>query len=328
MHIIDPNTLERLNAYIEADTRYAVAPIPTPLDRVVAEPACISKVNPAAELQAIERLAAATSFHDYRATSPAWKTIIARPYESSRQDYTRSASAIMALGWLGDPDQRAHALSHYNGLLGRADPSKAQDALFKACWGIAPPDGAAGLRSWAGREADRVASELKLNDPNRAPGATRTLESRHDMLLQFANLDTARLDRDFSTRKEVEALPPAARARRLARMYARLAPEPSAELVWWAALTLIRLPVAEPDTAPIIHSEFLKIAEEHTGDFAEMQPIADATRARAFRACRFFNGPMQPADLVWAAQQPDTGTDLLVLRPDWDYPSPHSHGAH
>ncbi len=327
MPIIDPSTLERLDAYLEADTRYDVAPIPTPLDQLVAEPVCISRITPDAELQVIERLADLTSFHTYRRTAPQWKTIIARPYESSAQDYRRSAAAMMALAWLGEDDQRAHALNHYNGLLGRADPAKAQEPMFKACWALAPADGAAGLRAWARREADRLGAELKHTDPNQAPGAVRTLESRQDMLLQFANLDTARLDRDLAARREIEAMPTPARARRLARVYARLDPAPSTELVWWAALTLNRLPAAEPKAAEVIQTEFIAIAEAHKGEHGERQPQMDAIRARAIRASRYFGGVPQPSDLIWAAKQPDPGIDLLVLRPDWEYPAPHTHGT-
>lgn len=327
MPIFDPSTLERLDAYLEADTRYDVAPIPTPLERVVAEPVCISRITPGAELQVIERLADATSFHDFRKTSPQWKAIIARPYESSPQDYRRSAAAIMALAWLGEPDERAHALNHYTGLLGRADPAKAQDSMAKSCWALAPADGAAGLRAWARREADRLGAELKHTDPNQAPGAVQTLESRQDMLMQFANLDTARLDRDFAARREIEAMPTPARARRLARMYARLDPAPSPDLVWWAALTLNRLPALEPKAAEVIQAEFITIADSQKGEHGDLQPQFDAIRARSIRACRYFGGVSQPEDLIWAAKQPDPGTDLLVLRPDWEYPAPHTHGS-
>jgi hypothetical protein len=318
----DHDTIARVNDFLNAETHYKLAPIPAPIDVPTALPICLQHISPAKGPKTLAKLAGLTVLHDMTATAKSWMLVIERPTEVEAKDYDRSAQAVIALSWLGDDEQRSHAASYYTGMLARADPNTAQRPLSQACWAISPADRARGLRRWAEAEIDRLKADRARPSPARTPAQTRHIETRIDMVSQFANLEAARLDREFNLRRAADALPPIERAKHLVDIYCEVEPSGSAEIVWWAAMSLARVPKADPDRLVVVSERFMSVARAHEGDFAERQPEFDGTRAKALRGAIYFGAQPTEQEHVWLSEQADAGLDILVLRPDWKYDVP------
>ena len=123
------------------------------------------------------------------------------------------------------------------------------------------------------------------------------------------------------------------------------------EIQYWSSIMLLRLggttdpvsfdpaavskaPPAETDEAKarrvnreLIAGEFHKDALSRRGKLEDERKQArrDLYRARSLRAAYYFGHAGEPEDRVWLGSQPDPGTDVLALRPDWEYPMACGH---
>lgn len=320
----DHDTIARVNDFLNAETHYRIAPIPAPVHVPTALPICLKHITPAQGPKKLAKLAGLTVLHDMTATAESWMRVIERPTEVEAKDYERSVQAVIALSWLGDNEQRSHAASHYAGMLTRADPNAAQRPLTQACWAVSPADRARSLRRWAEAEIDRLNADLARPNPARTPVQTRHIETRIDTVTQFAALETVRLDREFEIRRAADVLPPIERVIHLVDLYCETKPTGSAEIVWWAAMSLARIPKYEPDRVVAVFERFIAIARAHEGDFAERQPEFDGMRAKALRGAIYFGAQPTEREHIWLSEQVDAGLDILVMRPDWKYDVPES----
>ena len=129
------------------------------------------------------------------------------------------------------------------------------------------------------------------------------------------------VDQANALRSAIEAQPNVeARALGLVTFYLGERPEATPALEKWAGLTLVRMPDYE-----IIARLFKERARHYDKKDPATQDELDALRARALRGAVYFGGVVENAEKEWLAKQTDEGADLLALRPDWKYPSRHSH---
>ncbi|HEY4329747.1 MAG TPA: hypothetical protein VGN88_08420 [Phycisphaerae bacterium] len=320
-----PSPDSQLQAYYEADTRYSIIPIPAPVDRTVAELFAIPKIIRTNTVEHLAKLSRLCIFHNLTGTAKSWEAMIARPSETAPADVQKSAHAIAALAWVGTPEQWKKADDYFKGLLARANPDDNRESMAIACNALGPAEGTASLKAWANKEADRLEKESIKPTKPAPPETLRNLGIKADMIRQFANLDTAQLEREFNVRRTVEAIAkPEERAPRLASIYCETGNENGASLVWWAACMMIRQ-VSDADFHQALIDALLRIAQDKARVDKVRQPELDATRSRALRAGLYFTALLEPVDQLWLPKQKDLGADLLVLRPNWKYAAPHAH---
>ncbi len=302
----EQDTRQQIEAYLEADGLYSIVPIPAPLDVAVALEVCLPKIEPKTSEEELSRLSRLVVFHDLRPTAGAWDTLLQR-----LGDVPKSAAAIIALAWLGDEEQRLRAAAHYRNWLERADPDRDRPLAAEVCAALGPSVGTVDLKAWA----EKAAENLARGNPGRND------ELRMEMIRQFANLDIPEIERDFEVRAEIEK---DGAIGRLAEIYCDAAPESHSAMIWWSAVTLNRL-AKDAETRKEIVERFAAIARQHARAGEGEQEEADGIREAALRAASFFGFEPPMPDRIWLADREDHGALLLVLRPNWEYPAPHSH---
>jgi hypothetical protein len=142
------------------------------------------------------------------------------------------------------------------------------------------------------------------------------LDRRYDRLEEFARLDLPHLESAAGVRRSIEAKPEEQRVPELCGLYLANSPAATPAQAEWAAYRLVRLTLP---VRPRVVSEFLKIAETNLNPSSKPEPILDLARARALRAAEYFGGELDKPSKQWLTAQRDAGTDLLALRPDWEY---------
>jgi hypothetical protein len=329
----DLSTQQRVNAYLEADTRYAVAPVPAPIDPVTATAVALGNIQPGAEVERVMRLCRLCVLHELTETGAAWEKMLAGG-ELSPVAVARSAWSIVALAWLGTPEQKAKAAKYFPDLLERADPERSCEEMCVAADALNDPGLFDRIGAWIQQRADRLEADASRPEPGRPATVAQNLSIRADMLVQQKALFVPRAKRCVEIRLKVEALPPAARIPRLAGLYAQADDDWEPALAWSSACALMRLPwktdaegrrVWDHDTRGQIVDAFLGIARAHEQDDPERPSLA-GIRWRALHAASYFLGVPTEPERVWLYSQTDYGTEIIVKRPDWEYPGPHSHG--
>jgi hypothetical protein len=329
----DLSTQRRVHAYLEADTRYAVAPVPAPIDAATATAVALGHIRPGAPAERIMRLSRLCVLHDLSATAEAWAKMLAGG-ELTPEAVARSAWSIAALAWLGTPEQKGAAAKYFPDLLERADPERSCEELCVAADALNDPALFDRIGVWLQQRADRLEADAARPEPGRPAMAAQNLSIRADMLVQQKAIALPRAKRCVEIRLKVEALPLPARIPRLAGLYAQADDDWEAPLVWSSACALMRLPwktdaegrrVWDHDTRTMIVDAFLAIARAHERDDPERPSLA-GIRWRALHAASYFLGVPTEPERVWLYSQTDYGTEILVKRPDWEYPGPHAHG--
>lgn len=333
--VLDLRTQKRVEAYLEADTRYSVAPIPTPVDPATATLLLLPVIVRTSDAEHLARASRMAVFHDLTGTAESWSKMLAGG-EADAQGVNKTAWAVVALAWLGDPAQRVKTAAAYNDLLLRADPEPSQAELTEAALALGTPPALDALKACIERRAAKLEADAKRPEPGRPPEAARHLSIRADQLLQLVRVQLPRWKRALQARARAEAIPPAPRAAKLAALYCETDPESDTPLVWWSACALNRLAYTtdkdgkrqpDPDLRKAIVDAFLAIARTHEKEDPDKQEEIDFTRQRALHAAVFFGGVPTEQERLWLYTRPELGVDLLVLRPDFEYPAPHSHGA-
>ncbi|MEX2220139.1 MAG: hypothetical protein WD749_15425 [Phycisphaerales bacterium] len=332
---LDLRTQQRVEAYLEADTRYSVAPIPTPVEPATAVAVVLPRITRAGSAETIRRVARMVIFHDLAATTGAWDRMLAGG-EADPHTVAKSAWSVAALAWLGDQERRQRAAKAFGDLLLRADPERSHPDITEAALALGGDEQLQAMRTWLERRAAELEAQSKKPDPSRPPAAAQHLSVRADQLQQIVGMDIPGWKRTFATRAKAAALPPVPRAAKLAALYCETDEESDTPLVWWSACTLIRLPwkvdqdgkrAPDPELRTAIAEAFLAIARAHEREDPDNQEEIDLTRQRALHAAVFFGGVPTEQERLWLYKRPERGVDLLVLRPDFQYPAAHDHGA-
>jgi hypothetical protein len=300
----------RLHAYLHGEAKYHVLPVPTPLDRLPALTFVAEQLPTTRSAEEMGKLGRIASFYDLRETADAFLSAA----KAAKEDIPRAAAAIGAVAWEGNAEEFAEAQKEFSALLRRADVEQDRNILFETSFALGPRVGSEPLKqAIAGAVNDLRARLRTKSDP--------MLENRVARLEEFTGLELAELDQANKLRTTLEALPEDARRPRLVELYLDDSPDSTPRLAAWAGLKLLRSPVRQT-VAP----EFLAQAAKYNRRDADRQAELDIVRARALRAAEYFGARLPDADRTWLASQKDMGTDLLALRPNWEYPAPHAHG--
>ncbi len=329
---IDP----RIEAYLKVETKYHIAPPPTGLAKATVEAALEARVTPAAGPATLKQLAALALYYDARAAAPAFAGLLSGR-EESPADQQRAATALVALGWLAaDAEARERAQSAFAGLLERARTAEPRAVLLPACDALSPGAALAAYQRWLGARIgeldDAIAAAKKQGKELRDEQLLR------DACQEFLAGPVKRLAAATAKRQELNGLADdAARIGPLAELYLG----DITELNQWAGYRLIQLAGRDADLRKAAAAAFLALAEklpvpppeaaaseaddadapaDEDEDEAEGDRREAALRlARCLRAAQFFGAALGEEQADWLKGEGDTGTDLLALRPDWQY---------
>ncbi len=302
-----PSDEQALQAYYETAAKYHPDPVPTPLDRAAAITFVNSRTNRATLPEKMRKLMRLAVFYDLHETAPAFSSVLSGS-ESQRADLIRSALALIALAWIGNPGQQESAQQYYRGLQDRADVELDKNTMLEVVEAFGPREGTGSYRQWIQTAIGTLQRRLRQEQAdNNVRGAKLTQEDQ--ALTEDLNLQLVLVDRAFSIRQRVEAsVPPSRQVPPLIAYSLANVAESTPQLSYWASMRLLRL---QPTLGAQIAGEFYTVGSPPPGG----DPAANLTRARALRAAEYFGYPLPDPDRTWLAGQPDTGTDPLVLRP-------------
>ena len=305
---------QRLKSYLEAESKYAVAPIPAPVDLRTATQFVNNHVTGQLAPEKMSKLARLAILHDLRETAPAFMAIL-KNAEQKTIDFQRSAWALIALAWIANAEQLKFSQSYLPQLESRADVWETRLIMLDATEAFGPSEGTEKHRSWVLHEIERRKSLLSEYQTQNKQAETRGVQIQIDELEEHLNVRVAAVDRSNAIRSQVLGLLIEARISRLTALYLgteSVTPTLSA----WAGFTLVR--VANQDAhAGRIAAQFLTAAKQKEGAESDLQSLL--IRARGLRAAEYFGGSLTAPDRQWLRAQADPGTDLLALRPFWVY---------
>jgi len=318
--IMNGNDTARLEGYLHGESKYNILPVPAPINRIVASAFVMRELPKALDMDPAGKLARLAIFHDLRDTAAGFLRLLLLG-ETTPREVGRTIAAIAALAWIGDAPQLAAARQRYAELLRREDMETVREMLLDGAYALGPAEGSAGLRQAIARAVSGL--QLKIRDLRAANqvDAAENLESRAARLEEFSVRELKALDRANALRQEIlNETNAAVQINHLTALYLEEHPQGSRRLSEWAAFRLVRT----SDRAKI-WTAFFEASERNARKDAARQKELDLVHARALRAAAFFEAPITPEVRIWLGASRDDGTDLLALRPDWEYPPPHSH---
>jgi hypothetical protein len=307
----------RLTAYLNADSKYVIAPIPTPVDPKTATEFVKNHVNDALPPEKMAKLARLAILHDLRETAPTFMAVLKKT-EQKTGDYHRSAWALIALAWIGSQDQLKFSQAYLHQLQARANVWDNRLVMLEATEAFGPTEGTDKHRSWVLEEIGRLKSLLNQYQVQNKQNEARGAQTQIDELEEHLNIRVTAVDRSNAIRSSVAGLPIAAQISRLAALYLGTEPATPA-LSSWAAFTLTRVAKQDNANAVKISTQFTTVARQHERPESERNAQFDLIRARCLRGVEYFGQGLSAQDRQWLKMQNDPGTDLLALRPYWSY---------
>ena len=302
MALVAERDQKRLQAFYDTQTKYHPAPVPTPLDRAVAISFVNAHVSLATSPEKMRKLMRLAVFYDLRETSSAFASILV-PGASDAIQIGRTAMALIAIAWIGDSAQQAGALQIFHQLQGQADPELHRHLMLEVVEAFGPKEGTGAHREWVESAIGKLEARLKQEQAaNNIPGIKSTRE-KAKALTEYRNIQLVRVDRAFTIRRKVESVPAPDQIPMLVALCLMSAPESTPELSFWASMRLLRFDAS--------------LRHQIGAGFLAQARSPDLIRARGLRAAEYFGHPLPDPDRQWLASQEDTGTDPLVLRPDW-----------
>jgi hypothetical protein len=307
----------RLTAYLNAESKYAIVPIPTPVDLKAATEFVNNHVKDDLPPEKMAKLARLAILHDLRETAPAFMAVLKKT-EQKTADFHRSAWALIALAWIGSQDQLTFSQSYLHQLQARANVWENRLVMLDATEAFGPGEGTDKHRTWVLEEIGRLKSLMNQYTVQNQQIQARGIQTQIDELEEHLNVRVAAVDRSNAIRSLVPGLPIDARISRLAALYLGTEPVTPA-LSSWAAFTLTR--VAKQDNANLVKiaAQFTTVARQHERPESERNAQFDLIRARCLRGVEYFGQGLSEPDRQWLKTQKDPGTDLLALRPYWSY---------
>ncbi|MCP4248189.1 MAG: hypothetical protein GY778_14180 [bacterium] len=314
-----PQDADRIAHFLGATAKYALAPVPTPLDRAAAADYIQEHLDKDLPIKQTRRLVRLAIFYGLGDTAEDFSGLLTRT-ELEAEDYRRSAQALVALAWIGDPQQRNQAQQYFHRMLKRAEVPRDVAEMERVCDAFGTPKDVAQLKEWVKAEADKQRDALAEHEQNKEDDQAEIVGNRLASLEEYLLIDVPRLEQANATRSEVEALTGPPRIQRLTELYVDVLAKSTERLSFWAAMKLLRLAGQGPSGQGAIAARFEKLAEEYDRKGqAGGQRIVDLYRARCLRAKEFFGEALDQKQRDWLDKQEDAGADPLALRPDWMY---------
>lgn len=347
----DADPLERrLSSFLEESALVRVLPVPTPLSKEGAARFLARNIPSARSAREMRTLARLAAF--YGVTEVADLFVRRFGGLGHSDSLERWAAAICGASWVGGPQARSRIQGSVTELLSHADVLADRDVVYRmleSAWpDPADPRAAAvcmgrWLETGIARYDPRIEDARRYETQERA----RMLGTRKRTIAEFQVVRVRMLERLWAQQERVLALPTdEARIAALVTLAIDATPEGSDALRHWSSVMLLRLggttePISlvscksgtvQPPETPESKARQKRrehiAAEFHKDAAARRDCIADENkrhdqdlyRARSLRAAYYFGHPGEPRDRVWLGLQRDPGTDILALRPDWDYP--------
>lgn len=307
----------RFSAYLKADSKYEIVPIPTPVDLKAATEFVKNKLKDRLDLEKMSKLARLAILHDLRETAPDFMSVL-KNKEEKAADYQRSAWALIALAWIGSPDQLKSSQTYLHELQSRADVLGNRQIMLEATEAFGPAEGTEKHRSWVQEEIGRRKSLMSQYKAQNKQNEARGVQIQIDELEEHLNVRVAAVNRSNAIRSLVLGSPIDPRISRLAALYLGTEPATPA-LSQWAAFTLVRVAMQDNANAARIAAQFATVAKQHQRPDSKENAQFRLIRARCLRAVEFFGQTLSNEDRQWLVTQDDPGTDLLALRPNWSY---------
>jgi hypothetical protein len=191
--------------------------------------------------------------------------------------------------------------------------------VLRAAYSLGPQESTENLKSAVRSAISSLQTRLQelKKAPTKTPAEIDVLESRQDRLEEFLNLEIPRLEQANAVRVSIDAMPEDKRIALLCGLYLGNSARATPPQVEWAAYKLVRL---NAKLHPSIAKEFLAQAALNHQTDPDRQTHFDLVRARSLRAAEYFGAILEAPMKLWLVKQKDHGTDLLALRPDWEYP--------
>lgn len=342
-----------LELFFKGESKFYILPVPTPLSKKAATLFLATNIPQAESAARMRKLVRLAAFYN---VSQAGDLFVKSFGGLGRPDAVgRWAAAIAGAAWVGTPEARARVRESLPDLLARADVFEDRDVIYDMFDAIGPEpadskSAATGLARWL--DAGIARYDMKIEEARKETGdeAAQMVQAQKGMVAEYRSANVPRLERVGAQRTKVLALPTdEAKIKAMVPLAIDQTPEGTRELCYWSSIMLLRLggttdpvPANLPGTTPVTQTDESKarpanrehIAAEFHKDAAarrakiqdERKQIAqDLYRARSLRAAYYFGHPGEPADRVWLGLQADSGTDVLALRPDWEYPRTGGH---
>ena len=312
----------RLPAYLHGEAKYHVLPVPTPLEPADALSFVTRELPLAHNVEEVVKLSHLAVFYNLRETADGFLSA-GKLAGKEPLDAVRNAAAIRAVAWVGNSNQFAQAQAQFAALIRRADLEQHQSVLLDTSYPLGPQAGTENLKQAVAATVESIRARQTELRPRGQPTELSMLENRMARLNEFVGLEITNLEKANKLRASIEALPgDEARVFQLVELYLDDTPDSTPHLADWAGLKLLR-----SSARAKIAAEFLAQAKRYDKKDPERQPELDAVRVRALRSAQFFGAPPSVLEKKWLAKQKDTGTDLLALRPEWNYPAAHAHSV-
>lgn len=345
----------QLEHFLGGEAKYYIIPVPTPLSKTAAALFLAQSIPLAESADKMRKLARLAAFYNVTEAAPMFIKVFGGLGRSDAS--ARWAAAISGAAWVGGPDDRSRIRESLPELLARADVFEDRAAIYDMFDAIGPepadPKSAATrLGQWL--DAGITRFDLKIEDTRRLKGAEEAelVHAQKVTVEEYRTTNVPRLEGIGAQRVKLLALPSdEAKIKAMVPLAIAETPESGKEIQYWSSIMLLRLggttdpvsfdpaavskgPPAETDEAKarrvnrqLIAGEFHKDAISRRGKIEDERKQArqDLYRARSLRAAYYFGHAGEPEDRVWLGSQPDPGTDVLALRPDWEYPIACGH---
>jgi hypothetical protein len=304
-----------LEGYLHGDAKYNILPLPAPVQLAEATTFVNSHLAPSSAPGEMVKLSRVAIFHDLRETAAGFERLLTPTVFASLEPRTAGA-VIAALAWLGDAPQAEMARNRFAELVKRTDFEQHRETLCATAFHLADNKSADLLRRALAGKTEELRAALQQPGPGR-----ETVEIRIDQLDELAAQELKALEDANRLRADILANPEIQKqVRDLVDLYLEIHPHSTSRLVEWAAFRLVRL-----HHRAKIADVFLEVAARYPADEDARQTEPNIVRARVLRAMQFFGQPPNLKDQEWLRKFGDVGTDILALRPDWEYSPYHSH---
>jgi len=310
---------DKLMAYLGTNPKYFATPVPAPLAKSVVVEFLSAQLKSPQSSESLRKLVRLAVFYDAREVAPGFEALL-REHDREPVDTARAALAVTALAWIGDDQQKQKSQSYFESLLKGFPDQRHRNSMLEACAALGPREGTQPLRAWIQRGIAQLRSNLERHRQQKQADEAESSEDQIDELEEFIAVDIAAQDRANEIRKPIEGAPSADGViPRIELLYIGDTPDATPRLSEWAAMELIRVADPTRNYRARIAAEFASISQRYQSVQGKQRTQAALFGARSLRAAAFFGHQLNGSDSSWLAKQPDSGSDPLALRPNWQY---------
>ncbi|MCP4249357.1 MAG: hypothetical protein GY778_20125, partial [bacterium] len=123
---------DRQRLYYEAEQKYHIVPVPTPLDRGAAADFVNEHLSEDVSYAHLRKLSSLAVFYDLGETANGFADLLNKT-ETDRTSYARAALVVSTLAWVGNDTQVGTAQQYYRSLLHRAKVDRDRQVMYQAC---------------------------------------------------------------------------------------------------------------------------------------------------------------------------------------------------